>query len=60
VQSSLPGNGRATSPGFSRSVSNLGSSLGTVLAGSILGAAAISGGIPYALATGAAEPGSTD
>jgi len=53
VQSSFPDTDQGDISGLSRSVSNLGSSLGTALAGSILVAAAIPGGIPYALATGA-------
>ena len=53
VQSSFPDADQGDISGLSRSVSNLGSSLGTALAGSILVAAAIPGGIPYALATAA-------
>jgi MFS family permease len=48
VQSSFPDNDQADISGLSRSVSNLGSSLGTALVGSILVAAAIPGGRPYA------------
>ena len=52
VQSGFPDTDQGDISGLSRSVSNLGSSLGTALAGSILVAAAIPGGVPYALATG--------
>jgi len=45
VQSSFPDTDQGDISGLSRSVSNLGSSLGTALAGSILVAAAIPGGI---------------
>jgi MFS family permease len=53
VQSSFPDRDQSDISGLSRSVSNLGSSLGTALAGSILVAAANPGGRPYltALAT---------
>jgi MFS family permease len=48
VQSSFPDHDQGDISGLSRSVSNLGSSLGTALAGSILVAAAVPGGRPYA------------
>jgi MFS family permease len=48
VQSSFPDRDQGDISGLSRSVSNLGSSLGTALAGSILVAAAVPGGRPYA------------
>jgi MFS family permease len=48
VQSSFPDRDQGDISGLSRSVSNLGSSLGTALAGSILVAAAHPGGRPYA------------
>ena len=48
VQSSFPDRDQSDISGLSRSVSNLGSSLGTALAGSILVAAAHPGGRPYA------------
>ncbi len=50
VQSSFPDADQGDISGLSRSVSNLGSSLGTALAGSILVAAAFPGGRPYASA----------
>jgi MFS family permease len=50
VQSSFSGTDQGDISGVSRSVSNLGSSLGTALAGSILVAAAFPGGKPFALA----------
>ena len=50
VQSSFPDRDQADISGLSRSVSNLGSSLGTAVAGSILVAAANPGGRPYAAA----------
>ena len=53
VQSSFPDSDQGDISGLSRSVSNLGSSLGTALAGSVLVAAAFPSGIPYAFATGA-------
>jgi MFS family permease len=49
VQSSFPEPDQADISGLSRSVSNLGSSLGTALAGSILVAASYPGGRPFAL-----------
>jgi MFS family permease len=49
VQSSFPDSDQGDISGLSRSVSNLGSSLGTALAGSILVAAAHPGGKPFAL-----------
>jgi predicted MFS family arabinose efflux permease len=50
VQSSFPEPDQGEISGLSRSVSNLGSSLGTALAGSVIVAAGIFGGRPYALA----------
>jgi MFS family permease len=50
VQSSFPESDQAGISGLSRSVSNLGSSLGTALAGSVLVAASKPGGRPFALA----------
>jgi predicted MFS family arabinose efflux permease len=50
VQSCFPDHDQADISGLSRSVSNLGSSLGTALVGSILVAAAFPGGRPYAAA----------
>jgi MFS family permease len=50
VQSSFPESDQADISGLSRSVSNLGSSLGTALAGSVLVAASKPGGRPFALA----------
>jgi MFS family permease len=50
VQSSFGEQDQGDISGLSRSVSNLGSSLGTALAGSILVAAAYPGGRPFALA----------
>jgi MFS family permease len=50
VQSSFPESDQSDISGLSRSVSNLGSSLGTALAGSVLVAAAHPGGRPFALA----------
>jgi MFS family permease len=50
VQSSFPEGDQADISGLSRSVSNLGSSLGTALAGSVLVAASYPGGRPFALA----------
>ena len=50
VQSSFPDRDQSDISGLSRSVSNLGSSLGTALAGSILVAAATPGRHPYAAA----------
>jgi MFS family permease len=50
VQSSFPDSDQGDISGLSRSVSNLGSSLGTALAGSILVAAGHPGGRPFALA----------
>jgi MFS family permease len=49
VQSSFPASDQGDISGLSRSVSNLGSSLGTALAGSVLVAAAHPGGRPFAL-----------
>jgi MFS family permease len=49
VQSSFPDSDQGDISGLSRSVSNLGSSLGTALVGSVLVAAANPGGRPYAL-----------
>ncbi|MFG2006277.1 MFS transporter [Spirillospora sp. NPDC048911] len=49
VQSSFPERDQGDISGLSRSVSNLGSSLGTALAGSILVAASHPGGRPFAL-----------
>ncbi len=50
VQSSFPDSDQGDISGLSRSVSNLGSSLGTALAGSILVAASFPGGHPFAAA----------
>jgi predicted MFS family arabinose efflux permease len=50
VQSSFPEADQADISGLSRSVSNLGSSLGTALAGSVLVAASNPGGKPFGLA----------
>jgi MFS family permease len=50
VQSSFPDADQGDISGLSRSVSNLGSSLGTALAGSVLVAAANPAGKPFALA----------
>ena len=50
VQSSFPEADQGDISGLSRSVSNLGSSLGTALAGSVLVAASFPGGKPFALA----------
>jgi predicted MFS family arabinose efflux permease len=50
VQSSFPDHDQGDISGLSRSVSNLGSSLGTALAGSIITSAAFPGGRPYAAA----------
>jgi MFS family permease len=50
VQSSFPDADQADISGLSRSVSNLGSSLGTALVGSILVGAAFPGGRPFAWA----------
>jgi MFS family permease len=50
VQSSFPDADQGDISGLSRSVSNLGSSLGTALAGSILVAAALPAGRPFAVA----------
>jgi MFS family permease len=50
VQSSFPESDQGDISGLSRSVSNLGSSLGTALAGSVLVAASHPGGKPFALA----------
>jgi MFS family permease len=50
VQSSFPKADQGDISGISRSVSNLGSSLGTALAGSVLVAASFPGGRPFALA----------
>jgi MFS family permease len=49
VQSSFPGPDQGDISGLSRSVSNLGSSLGTALVGSVLVAASFPGGKPFAL-----------
>lgn len=49
VQSSFPDSDQSDISGLSRSISNLGSSLGTALAGSILVAATHPGGRPFAL-----------
>lgn len=49
VQSSFPDRDQDDISGLSRSISNLGSSLGTALAGSLLVAAAFPGGRPFAL-----------
>jgi nitrate/nitrite transporter NarK len=50
VQSSFPEADQGDISGLSRSVSNLGSSLGTAVAGSVLVAAGQPGGRPFALA----------
>jgi MFS family permease len=50
VQSSFPESDQSDISGLSRSVSNLGSSLGTALAGSVLVAASNPGAKPFALA----------
>ncbi|UBU09510.1 MFS transporter [Nonomuraea gerenzanensis] len=50
VQSSFPEDEQDDISGLSRSVSNLGSSLGTALAGSVIVAASFPGGRPYAAA----------
>jgi len=52
VQSSFGDEDQADISGLSRAVSNLGSSLGVALAGSILVAAANPGGAPFAIALG--------
>ncbi|HSF26014.1 MAG TPA: MFS transporter [Actinomycetes bacterium] len=49
VQSSFPDSDQGEISGLSRSVSNLGSSLGVALAGSILVAANVPGGKPFAI-----------
>jgi len=49
VQSAFPERDQGDISGLSRSVSNLGSSLGVALAGSIIAAASIPGGRPFAL-----------
>jgi MFS family permease len=51
VQSSFPDSDQGDISGLSRSVSNLGSSLGTALAGSVMVAAGHPGGKPFAWAT---------
>jgi MFS family permease len=53
VQSSFPEERQGEISGLSRSVSNLGSSLGTAIAGTILVSAAAAGNHAYALAIGA-------
>jgi MFS family permease len=53
VQSSFPEERQGEISGLSRSVSNLGSSLGTAIAGTILVSAASSGNHSYAIAMGA-------
>jgi MFS family permease len=50
VQSSFPDGDQGNISGLSRSVSNLGSSFGTALAGSVLVAAKLPAGQPYAVA----------
>ena len=50
VQSAFPEKDQGDISGLSRSVSNLGSSLGTALAGSVLVGASVPGGKPFALA----------
>jgi MFS family permease len=50
VQSSFPDSDQGEISGLSRSVSNLGSSLGTALVGSVLVAVAKPAGVPYATA----------
>jgi hypothetical protein len=52
VQSNSPAELQGDISGVSRSVSNLGSSVGTALAGSVLVGAARPGGVPFALALG--------
>jgi MFS family permease len=52
VQSSFPEKDQGDVSGLSRSMSNLGSSLGTALAGSVLVAVPYPGGKPFALALG--------
>ncbi|GIM95932.1 MFS transporter [Paractinoplanes toevensis] len=52
VQSSFGDEDQADISGLSRSVSNLGSSLGVAIAGSVLVAAADPGGAPFAIALG--------
>jgi hypothetical protein len=52
VQSNSPAELQGDISGLSRSVSNLGSSMGTALAGSVLVGAAHPGGGPFALALG--------
>ncbi|GAA2528439.1 MFS transporter [Pilimelia columellifera] len=52
VQSAFPDTDQGDISGVSRSFSNLGSSLGTALAGSVLVAASVPGGKPFALALG--------
>jgi MFS family permease len=52
VQSSFPASDQGDISGLSRSVSNLGSSLGVALAGSVLVAASSPGDHPFALAIG--------
>jgi MFS family permease len=52
VQSAFPEADQGDISGLSRSVSNLGSSLGTALCGSILVSAAVPGRHPYALSAG--------
>lgn len=52
VQSSFPDSDQGDISGLSRSVSNLGSSLGTALAGSVIVSASFPGGRPFALALG--------
>jgi len=49
VQSAFPEQDQGEISGLSRSVSNLGSSLGVALAGSIIAAASVPGGHPFAL-----------
>ena len=53
VQSSFPEERQGEISGLSRSVSNLGSSLGTAIAGTILVSAAAKGNHSYAIAIGA-------
>jgi MFS family permease len=53
VQSAFPDSDQGDISGLSRSVSNLGSSLGTALAGSILVGAGAAGNHPFALSAGA-------
>jgi MFS family permease len=50
VQSAFPEHDQGDISGLSRSVSNLGSSLGTALAGSVLVATTVPGGGPFAVA----------